>query len=242
MLSVTTRHTFCPGMSVSLQRVGAVQQRQRPHAPQPWGENAHRWLRMEDLAPTHLVGQADVRRVVVLEGTGFWACVRVERGSLDWIEVTAHRLVRRQSLGTACFGVLRDQLWFMGPMCRARRCSPEGIPPASVVFVEVTPDPRIPSDSPPGAAARHSRACYSRASGSPIWCPRTATIRGAQGAGWALSAVAGHSPNEGRHIIGPMSLLRTIAAAQLLSTVGGRFLGLGTLRRVPTVDNSAYTL
>ena len=33
--------------------------------------------------PTHVVGQADMGHVVVLEGTGFWACVRVERGGLD---------------------------------------------------------------------------------------------------------------------------------------------------------------
>ena len=73
---------------VSLQHVKDALQRQRPHAPQPWEEHAQRWLRVEDLAPTHAVGQADMGKMVVLEGAGYWACVRVEQGGLD----CGHRL------------------------------------------------------------------------------------------------------------------------------------------------------
>ena len=40
---------------------------------------------------------------------------------------------------------------------------------------------------------------------------------------------------------GPMSLLMTIAATHRLSTVDKRLPGLGTRRRVPTVDSSAHT-
>ena len=79
-----------------------------------------------------------------LEGAGFWACVRVERGCVDWVEVTADRLVRRRSPGTACFGVLRDHMRSVGPVRRAWRCALEGIPSAAVVFVQVTTEPRIP--------------------------------------------------------------------------------------------------
>ena len=60
--------------------------------------------RVEDLVPIHVLGHADMRQVGVLEGTEFWACLRVQRGGLDWIVVTAERLVRRQSKGSACFG------------------------------------------------------------------------------------------------------------------------------------------
>ena len=64
-------------VSVSVRRVTDALQKQRPHAPQLWEEHAQRWLRVEDLAPTHVVRQADAGRVVVSEGAGFWACVRV---------------------------------------------------------------------------------------------------------------------------------------------------------------------
>ena len=77
-------------------------------------------------------------------GHRFWACVRVERWGLDWIVVPADRLVRQQSRGFACYGVLRDYLRFVGPLRRAQRCSPGVIPPAPFVFVEVTAEPRIP--------------------------------------------------------------------------------------------------
>ena len=33
---------------------------------------------VEDVAPTHALGQADMGQMVVLEGAGYWACVRVE--------------------------------------------------------------------------------------------------------------------------------------------------------------------
>ena len=129
---------------VSLQHVRDTLQRQRPHAPKPWEDHAQRWLRVEDSVPTHFVGQAHRGQVVVLEGTGFWACVWVEQGGLDWIVVTADRLVRQQSKGSACFGVLRDHLRFMGPVSRAQRCLPGSFPPAPVVFVEVTTELLIP--------------------------------------------------------------------------------------------------
>ena len=85
-------------VSVSLQPVRDALQQQRPHAPQPWEEHAQRWLRVEDLAPTHAVGQADMGKLVVLEGAEYWACVWVEKGGLDWIMVTASRLVRQSRL------------------------------------------------------------------------------------------------------------------------------------------------
>ena len=49
------------------------------------------------------------------------------------------------------------------------------------------------------------------------------------------------SSSEGRHTIGTTSNHRTIAAAHLLSVADGRLLGLGTRRRVPTVDIGART-
>ena len=51
---------------------------------------------------------------------------------------------RRQLLRTASFRVLWDHLQLLGPVCRARRCSPDGIQPASPVFVALTTEPRIP--------------------------------------------------------------------------------------------------
>ena len=133
-------------MLVSLQHIGAAVHRQRPYAPQPQEERVRRWLQLEDLAPTHAVGPADVGRMVVLEDTGFSAFVWVERASVDWVEVTAGKLVRRTSLGTACFIVLRDHIKNVRPLCRARRCAPEGIPPAAVVLVELTTEPHRPGE------------------------------------------------------------------------------------------------
>ena len=57
--------------------------------------------------------------------------------------VTADRQVRQHSKGFARCGVLRDHLRFVGPVHLAERCSPNDIPPAPVVFVEVTAEPRI---------------------------------------------------------------------------------------------------
>ena len=96
---------------------------------------------------THVVGQADRRQVVVLKGIGYWACVRVEQGGLDWIVISADRVVRQQSKGSAFFGVFRDHLRFMGPVRRAQRSSPGGVPPPPVVFLEVTAEPRIPGQN-----------------------------------------------------------------------------------------------
>ena len=47
-------------VAVFLQCVNHALQRQRPHAPQPWEEYGQRWQRVENLAPTHPVGQADM--------------------------------------------------------------------------------------------------------------------------------------------------------------------------------------
>ena len=94
-------------------------------------------------------------------------------------------------------------------------------------------------DIPPSAAATRSRACRSRASGCSMWCPTSATTIGARGAAKAPSAAASNSLSEGRRMIGPMSLLTTIAATRCLSTVDKRLPGLSTRRRVPTVDSSA---
>ena len=63
---------------------------------------------------------------------------------LDWIVITADRLVRQQSKRSAYFGVLQDHLRFVGPVGRAQRCSPRGILPARVAFVELTAEPGIP--------------------------------------------------------------------------------------------------
>ena len=79
--------------SVSLQHVTTVLHRQRPHAPQPWEEHAQRWLWMEGLVPKLFVRQADRGRVVVLEGTGYWSCGRLEHGGLDCIMITADKLL-----------------------------------------------------------------------------------------------------------------------------------------------------
>ena len=98
---------------------------------------------MEDLTPTHAVGQADMVQMVVLESAGYWACVPVEQGGLDWIVVTADKLVRQRSRGHACYRVLQHHLRFMGPVRWAQRCSPGSIPPAPVVFVQVTKEPRV---------------------------------------------------------------------------------------------------
>ena len=132
-------------VSVSLQCVKDALQQQRPHAPQPWEGLARRWLRVEDLAPIHGVGQADMGKMVVLEGAEYWACVCVEHGGPDWILVTASRLLRQGSRGPTCYGVPRDHLWSLGPMHRARRCLPESIPTTPPVFVEVMKEPRVPA-------------------------------------------------------------------------------------------------
>ena len=63
---------------------------------------------------------------------------------LDWIMVTASRLVRQRSRGPACYGVLRDRLRFLGPVQQARRCTPEDILQAPAVLVKVVKKPPIP--------------------------------------------------------------------------------------------------
>ena len=170
---------------MSLQHIGDVLLRQRPYAPQQWQQDARQWLRLEDLAPTHGVGQADVGRVVVLEGTGFWVCVCVEQGGVDRIHVTEDNLVRRCSLGAASFGVVQDHMRFVGPVHRARRCEPEGIPPGAVVLVAVTTVPRIQGrdvspvvpnnmwrqeDAATMCAASHGHAMAVRMSSNSLHC------------------------------------------------------------------------
>ena len=98
----------------------------------------------QDLVSTHVVGQADRRQVVVLKGIGYWASVRVEQGGLDWIVISANMVVRQHSKGFAFFGVFRDHLRCIGPVRRAQRSSPRGVPPPPLVFLEVTAEPRIP--------------------------------------------------------------------------------------------------
>ena len=51
------------------------------------------------LGTGHIVWQADVGRLVVLEGSGFWACFRLARGCVDWVEVTVDRLVSAEFPG-----------------------------------------------------------------------------------------------------------------------------------------------
>ena len=129
--------------TVSLQHVQDAMQQQRMHAPQPWEESAKRWLRVESVPSTHTVGMADMGRLVVLEGAEYWACVRVERGGLELVVVTACRLRRQRSRGPACYRVFRECLRELGPVRRAHRCTAEDIPPAPAVFVEVTRPPVI---------------------------------------------------------------------------------------------------
>ena len=119
-------------------------QHQQPYAPQPFDDSAQRWLRVEDPTPTHAVGQAYMGKVVVLEWAEYWARVQVEEGGLECITVTASRLIRQQSKGRACNGVLGGHCRFLGPVCPACRCTLADIPAAPVVFVEVMKQPRVP--------------------------------------------------------------------------------------------------
>ena len=81
-------------MTVSLQHVKDAMQQQQLHAPEPWEENATRWLHVEGVPPTRTVGMADMGKLVVLEGAEYWACVRVEAGGLEWVVVTTSGLRR----------------------------------------------------------------------------------------------------------------------------------------------------
>ena len=125
-------------MTVSLQHVQDAMQQQQMHAPQPWEESAKRWLQVESVPPTHMVGMADMGRLVVLEGAEYWACVRVETGGLEWVVVTACRLRRQQSRGLACYRVFRECLKEPGLVRRGHRCTAGDILQAPAVFVEVT--------------------------------------------------------------------------------------------------------
>ena len=95
-------------------------------------------------------------------------------------------------------------------------------------------------DMPPSVAARLSRACRSHASGRLVYCPMSATARGAWGAGRTPNASAGNSPSYGRRMISPMALLSTIGATHCLSTANKRLPGLGTRRIVQAVDSNTH--
>ena len=112
------------------------------HAPKPWEVSAKRWLQVESVPPTHTVGMADMGRLVVLEGAEYWVCVRVETGGLEWVVVTACRLMRQQSRGPACYRVFRECLRELGPVRRAHRCTAGDSSQAPAVFVEVTRPPK----------------------------------------------------------------------------------------------------
>ena len=90
-------------LTVSPQHAKDAMQRQRQYAPQPWEENARQWLHVEDVPPTHMVGKADMGKLVVLEGAEYSVCVRVDKGGVEWVVVTASRLRRQQSRGPACY-------------------------------------------------------------------------------------------------------------------------------------------
>ena len=113
------------------------------HAPQPWEESAKRWLQVEGVPPTHTVGMADMGKLMVLEGSEYWACVRVEAGRLEWIVVNACRLRRQHSRGPACYRVFRECILSLGPVRTAHRCTTGDIPQAPAVFVEVTRPPKV---------------------------------------------------------------------------------------------------
>ena len=118
-------------------------QQQRMHAPQPWEESAKRWLHVESVPPTQTVGMADMGKLVVLEGAEYWVYVRVERGGVEWVVVTACRLRRQQSRGPACYRVFRECLRELGPVRKAHKCTAGDIPQAPAVFVEVTRPPMV---------------------------------------------------------------------------------------------------
>ena len=130
-------------MTVSLQLVKDAMEQQLLHAPQPWKENARLWLHVEGVPPTHTVGMADMRKLVVLEGGEYWACVRVDTGGLEWVVVTTGRLKRQQSRGPAWYRVLRECLRSLGPVCRTYTCTAGDVRQAPAVFVEVTRPPRV---------------------------------------------------------------------------------------------------
>ena len=81
-------------MTVSLQHAKDAMQQQRLYAPQPWEENATWWLHVEGVPSTHTVGEADMGRLVVLEGAEYLVCVRMDNEGLEWVVVTACRLMR----------------------------------------------------------------------------------------------------------------------------------------------------
>ena len=95
------------------------------------------------MPPTHTVGMADMGQLVMLKGAEYWAYVRVDTGGLEWVVLGASRLRRQQSRGPACYRVLRECLWSLGPVCRAYRCTTGDVPQAPAVFVGVTRPPRV---------------------------------------------------------------------------------------------------
>ena len=70
-------------MTVSLQHVKDAMQQQQQYAPQTWEGNAQRWRHVEDVPPTHTVGEADMGKLVVSEGAECWIRVGVDKGALE---------------------------------------------------------------------------------------------------------------------------------------------------------------
>ena len=99
---------------------------------------------MKSVPPTHMVGEADKGKLVVLEEADYWVCIRVSKGCLEWVVVTASRLGGQQPRGPACYRVLRECLRSLCPVCRAYRCTTGDALQAPAVFVEVPQPPRVP--------------------------------------------------------------------------------------------------
>ena len=170
-------------LTVSVQHVKDAMQQQRQYAPQRWEESARRSLHVEDLPLNHTVGQADMGKLVVLEGAEYWACVRVDKRGLEWIIVTVSKLKTQQSRGPAFYGVPRECLRFMGPVCRTYRCTPRKILQAPAVFVEVMQPLRLPGhDVSPVAPsnmwqAEHAAAMSRALQGQATALPRASTTQ-----------------------------------------------------------------
>ena len=126
-------------VSVSLQRVRAAQQRQRPHAPSRGSNMPSGGCGRRTWRPPMLWG----RRT----WDGWWCWRAQDFGPMcgwnggRWIGLWSLRTGPCSS--SPCYGVLRDHLRFVGSVCRAVVVALY-IKRAPVVFVEVTAEPRIP--------------------------------------------------------------------------------------------------
>ena len=158
-------------------------EQQRQYAPQPWEENARRWLHRKDVPPTHTVDEADMGKLVVVEGAEYWVCVWLDKGGLEWIIATASMLRRQQSRGPACYRILRECLRFLGPVCGAYRCTPRKIPQAPTMFVKVMQPARVPGQDgwPVGPSkmwhAEHAAAMRRALQGQATALPKAPTAQ-----------------------------------------------------------------